>query len=235
MIFLLLACSGSSEGTIVGNPGDAMTVAAAPKGLEVVDGQLAWSDLWFQSCSGNQTDVLAGGDALTLGQDALILPAGTWCSMTFGEAELDLQLRAEDDTNVDLTLSLSGVDLGTGAVEVDGGSWLIELGEPGWLDVEDLGGDTVIDDTHPARDDLAEAIASRSALFLDDGDGALSQDERDAGPYLSGRSRDQTADTGPRDTGAPDSPGSCGVVPAGGFWLCGLLLLASRRTRRERG
>lgn len=49
-------------------------------------------------------------------------------------------------TDVDVVLEFERIDLGSGELLVDGGTWWIELGEPGWLDVDER--DVVIDEAH---------------------------------------------------------------------------------------
>ncbi|MCP4806743.1 MAG: hypothetical protein GY913_03020 [Proteobacteria bacterium] len=230
-MILLLACTGQHDGTIVGNPGDAMVVQAAPKGIEVVEAEILWDELSLTPCSGEENEGVGSEDEFVLGEDVLELPGGSWCGAAFGPSELWV-VGTMDEVDVEVELILDRIDLGTSAFTVDGGQFLFELGEPDWLAADwiDERDDVLIDEGHDLHDTLAEAIQTGSGLYADDGDGALSEAERDAGPLTAGPDREVPERDTVGDTGEPDDDGgSCAVAPVGGFWLLGLLLVRRRR------
>ena len=233
-MILLLACNVDVyEGTIVGNPGDAMVASAAPKNLDVVEGTLSFDEWVLTPCSGEEIEGVAGDD-IALSEDVLDVPGGQWCGVVLADAVLEMSA-TDGEHDVDVVLEIDAIDLGSTEVLVDGGTYVIELAEPDWLDLT-ADGDVVIDEEHEDHDTLADLVAATSGVFVDDGDGELSEAERDAGPATAGPDRDvPEQDTG--DTGSgegADAGTGCAVAPVGGFWLLGLLLVGRRRVGEPR-
>lgn len=240
MIWLAAACSGDpSEGTIVGNPGDTMTLVADGKGVTYTEADaiaVAWV---MESCAGALEEIAIDEDIDLFGT-VLETPAGTWCSTALEMVELSIEGEAGEDTfSVDLEGGL--VELHSSeALEVDGHVFVLELGFPEWIDADDLGlraGEHVeVDADHRVYEDLQRALLEASALYEDeDEDGRISDEERARGALAVGPSRrDDERERDATDTGDPDGsedpdPGGCTSAPAAGGLLLALLALCRRR------
>ena len=125
---------------------------------------------------------------------------------------------------------------------------VMELGEPGWfdpdalLDVEDVSAEArlaleegllIVDEDHPAHIDLVDSVENDSTLHVDDdGDGLLSDQERDAGPVAQGDSDtdldDKKWDSSKEKTSSEDE-GGCGSGGSGAWLLLPLGWCSRRR------
>lgn len=233
MIFLL-ACVGADSGTVVGNPGDSFTTVADPKGLTWGSAELTLDRVVMTPCGARDHDVVTVDAPIDLlAPDPLQIPAGDWCGLTLYADRLELQASASGGERVFVDLDELAVVV-SGSVPVDGGAYVLELAEPGWLDADALALDPrdplEIDGAHADADALVAALEYGSGLYADDGDGVLSEQERDAGALASGPER---AWEGGSDTGSV-AVGGCGVpAPAGLLGLvAGIVLGWTRRRAR---
>lgn len=183
VILLAFSCrSPPAEGTSVGNPTEMTVVAAESADLQLSAGgvSLETASFWLD----DETDLVEFGQDVDLfTPDAVELPSRSWDVLVL---ELAAPLWLEGTTSagqeVSITLAVESVALVGPAVFFDGDRVVLEVGEPGWLDALELGYDPaqplVIEPTDALHDRAAEAVG-RSGLFLDgDGDGQVSEDER---------------------------------------------------------
>jgi len=249
VLALLAACDAelTSEGTIVGNPGDGMVALARAEGLTFEVINVTMDDLYLEDCGGEGELVPLAPRWDLLEPNALHLPMGDWC-------ELSLVVTALFVEGVDTSERAFSLDLEPGRVvlESDGftigeAAYLLELGSPNWVTAEALsdGDGAEVTEGHPLFEPLNDNLALGSALFLDaDGDRALSEDERDDGLLAAGPEREEDElDTGVDigvDTAAGDEAGGAvllrpGCGGGGQGWLLLLLPLFRRRTAGGRG
>ena len=141
ILLALLACTepSPSEGTVVGNPGDAALRLARTSGISGLEAYVVVSGLEMTGCSAGMVESREAREEIDLVRGGLLsLPAGDWCGvrLQFG-APVEIFGSAEDDDEVGLEAFL---DIGevlldsSSAFAVDGASFVLELGEPGWLD-----------------------------------------------------------------------------------------------------
>ena len=247
MSLLLLACftEETYEGTVIGNPGDGMTVVARSASVELEAASTTVDAVLFTTCDGDVTED-AVGDVLDLVEGtALQLAEGDWCSLTL---VLDAPVEIEalvDETPAYFELEVPEIEL-SGDFTLGDDRYVVELAQPDWLEGVDLEQDEdddtgeededdwelEVDDEHPAHDELAEALATTSGLYVDpDGDGSLADSER-TGTLAAGDARTDDAGAG-GDTGveAMASRG-CRADSGNGAWML-LPLLALRRPRHR--
>jgi hypothetical protein len=121
-------------------------------------------------------------------------------------------------------------------VVVDGTSYVLELGQPGWLSREQLGeGEALV--VGPESDlapSLTYSLVTGTSFYEDDGDGILDEGEREVGPlgHPSEVPPPAMADVGEDRSVALEGCSNCatgGALPSL-MWLPALLLIASRRT-----
>ena len=239
MIALLLACSDVEQGTVVGNPGDTMTVAADGKDVSFEESTGFAVGWHLTDCSGTPTEEELN-DAIDLAGEILELPHGTWCGVGLELIEIEIEGFGANDAGFYLDLEGGLVELASDeGVAVDGGTYVFELAEEGWIDAEDLdlrdGEDVEIDERHEAYDGILEALLRGSALYVDsDADGFLHPDERDAGAEATGDLREddrRDGDTGDAERDDDGDGRGCATAPVGGGLLLALLMLHRRRTR----
>lgn len=247
MFLLLLACTGDpAEGTVVGNPGDGYTqMAPTAADVEIVELGLFGGQLWLEDCSGDGQQELAPIEPTDPMVAPVVLPAGRWCrlglDLTPGDPGLwVLGTRVDGTAQFELLLQVEWVELQarrSGGVLIDGQSFVLELGEPGWLSADLLGlpdesGMITVDIDHPLHDPLVDTITLRSAMFEDsDRDGLISESEREVGPVAAGEGREEdVVDTAAEGSSEPDVPAGCGG--RGGAAAVLLPLLGLKRRRR---
>lgn len=224
---LLFACTteGGRQGTVVGNPGDsAARLAPLGEGLSVDVARLQLGELWLDDCEGGVEEVQIGREVdLIADEVAWQIPAGTWCRFGLALASpLYLAGTGPEGHHFEVNpkggwIELDSFDEG---VVVDGGSYLFEMAEPGWLSVEllDLENqeEVVVDQNHPLIDAVSDQVAFHSALFRDpDADGTLAEEERAEGAIAVAAGRDQdlpaSVDTGDEAGFDVETPeGGCG-------------------------
>lgn len=225
MSLLILACRQPGtppSGTFVGNPGEATSRLAAYG--ESITLSEAEATIGFTDAAGCSSD-LAGetpdvASLDLLGENSVQLPPGEWCALGVYVESVLLIGGFADEAEFEIRLEPGLVELYTQAgLTVDGDDFILELADTGWLSDEVIRGldwddeRVLVTEEDPLSTQLSEAIVDRSALFLDDGDGLLSDAERDLGAVVAGidREEDVSGDTG-RTDGADTSEdrGGCG-------------------------
>lgn len=225
MSFLLLACRQPAtppSGTFVGNPGEA-TARLATYGdtitLTEAEATLGFTDA--VSCSSELTSEAAAVVSLDLLADnSAPLPAGQWCALGVYVESILLFGGFADEAEFQISLEPGFIELASEAeLSVDGDDFILELADTDWLSDEVMqellreGEWIVVDEDDPLAAQLSDAIVESSALFLDDGDGALSDEERAAGAVAASgdRAEDVSGDTGRSDDGtSSEDRGGCG-------------------------
>ncbi|MEQ1501860.1 MAG: hypothetical protein ABMB14_06500 [Myxococcota bacterium] len=192
-IVVFVGCNpetGWPGGTGVGNPGTTklQTNGAGPTTLDRGVGTL--STLTASRCT--LADAVAEIDAEVdlLGTAPYELGGGSWCTLTAtftGPLRFEGSTSSADPTRGTFELLLEvpaiTIDLDAGFT-IDRDATVLELGHPGWIPPDLLGGledrtHTVVDAGSPAHDPLVSLLVDGSAVFVDaDGDGALAADER---------------------------------------------------------
>ncbi|MCP4807373.1 MAG: hypothetical protein GY884_18675, partial [Proteobacteria bacterium] len=220
MILVLLACNieETRDGTVIGNPGDGMTVVAKSASVSYRWASTAVDTVVLESCDGEDAETAVETELDLLEGTSLELEAGDWCALTLELGE-PVEIEATiDEIGVLLELESPEIAL-TGDFTIAEEAYVLELAQPDWLegleldvDEEDEDEDTgdrddddwelEVDDEHPLHAELVEALAHGSGLYADrDGDGALADTER-MGTLAAGEAR--TADEGAADTGIDD-------------------------------
>lgn len=186
-------------GTAVGNPTD-LTAHVAPATEATVEQATARvSTLSTVTCDGARTTRTIASDVDLLGRSKLELPAGSWCGLelTF-ESPLVLSGRTLAGEAFTVSLAIDTLALGsTTAFSTDTGSFLVELGAPGWLDAK-----AATSPGSSSERELTDAILALSQLFVDTrADGSLDDAERKAGAVASTVEAADGGEEGPDDTG----------------------------------
>ncbi|MCB9780989.1 MAG: hypothetical protein H6742_20640 [Alphaproteobacteria bacterium] len=201
---LMLACLGPDQGTVVGNPGDAAArVAPVSAELTLGEAEAYVSLIEVYSCEGQVTEIdlapFTEGDEIEVDllRDVIELPGGSWCALGLELDKLEFEGSGPDGSSFRVDLDPGWIEVeALGGFEVDGQSFVLEMAQPGWLSAEllglEAGGAVTIDADAALHDALADTVALRSALFEDDdGDGELADDERSVGAVAAGEARDQ--------------------------------------------
>ena len=243
MSLLLLACRAPGEppsGTFVGNPGETTArLAACDDSIEIASAEAMIDFVEAVSCGGDITQEITEDVRLDLLSDnRIVLPPGQWCALGVYVETIALFGGFADVSEFEITLEPGFIDMYADAeFAIDGDAFILELADEGWLSGEVMRGldwdeeGLIIDAEDSLALLLSDTIVARSALFLDDGDGALSDAERGVGAVAYGTARegDVSTDTG-RDEGftSSDGGGGCG----GGVSVALLLPLAIGLRRR---
>lgn len=182
MILGLLAClpDNPDGGTAVGNPTGMTAQTAAPADLSLERARAPVAGIELADCAGGGRSLQIGGEVDLLGGTLVEVPEGRWCGLRVvfdGEVALDGSAGA---TPLSVRLQVAEVALTTTDAEVDAGSWILELGSPGWLSTADIGSDGLLDPSSAEHATVAAAFVAGSRVVVDDGDGLVSAAERAA-------------------------------------------------------
>jgi len=196
MIWLLLACAGAPpEGTIIGNPGDAMVVMAEGKDATYTASSAYALNWRVTDCEGEREADIPLDLELDLEGTLVDLPGGAWCRIALELDGVTIEgYGGEDSSEFLFVIELEGswVELqAENLLEVPAESdWVLELGYPGWVEAESLEllseERTVVDEDHPAYPALVRKLYAASGLYSDDGDGLIDEEEREAGEEARG-------------------------------------------------
>ncbi|MGB0638515.1 MAG: hypothetical protein ACPGTU_04225 [Myxococcota bacterium] len=171
IVVIATACSGSdetSQGTVVGNPGDTSMQLARSAGAEVVDAYTVIDALEWVDCNGDDFAVDVQSEINLLDGDPIESPHGEWCALTIQlgdalliEAEV---VQGDDDemlwVQLDLEVESIRLDARDGFV-IDGDSTVVELGEADWLELNERDldeGDERIDECDDVEERLEELL-----------------------------------------------------------------------------
>jgi len=243
VILLLLACNvgDTRDGTVIGNPGDGLTVAARSASASFTEGATLVDTLIFEGCDGNVTEAPVEQNVDLVAGTSLALTAGDWCGLTLALGDA-IELEAEIGGQIAvLDLEVPEIVL-EGSFTVTEAAYVLELAQPDWLEDVDLDGDgdsdeledfaVEVDEEHPSHDALAAIFADASALYADsNSDGVLSDAER-TGALAAGSGRDDDGPPSAGDTGA-ESMGSRGCAGGKALLFLPLILGFRRRARPQ--
>lgn len=186
---LLLACrTGPVEGTSVGNPTE-LTGRLAPNSDLIIDSaQVALGVASFTNGQGGVEDVDLAVTVDLLDGGSLEMPELEWVSLElFFASPMELHGSTSGDAEASVTIAVESLFLTSSADAVifDGGAYVLELGNPGWLDAESIDYDPdeglLVEPGSAEHDTLAGLVRYSSSLAEDqDSDGEVSDDERDA-------------------------------------------------------
>lgn len=191
IIFLLLfGCrtdQGPNEGTIVGNPGDAISVLSEGTDIQFVEAfaSLSSVSLFYD---GNPTPVdFELEDELDLLSpiQSIALTSGTWNSVLFS---FDSVYISGENTNgtkgFEIEIEAFEIHLeGQEQFTLTDKDYILELGNPGWLEdrfLEDYIEDEIlIEQEDEGYLEIQSTLQAESVLFLDtDSDGDINDEER---------------------------------------------------------
>jgi len=186
---LLLACRGGPvEGTSVGNPTELAARLAPSSDLIIDSAQVALGVASFTNGQGGVEDVDLAATVDLLDGGSLEMPELEWVSLElFFASPIELHGSTSGDAEASVTIDAESLFLTSSAdaVGFDGGAYVLELGIPGWLDADSIGydpdEDLLVEPGSTEHDTLAGLVGHSSSLVEDqDGDGEVSDDERDA-------------------------------------------------------
>jgi hypothetical protein len=197
LVFLACRAGTQHEGTIVGNPGDASTKLAESTdvGFYSAVGFIQSASVQYQ---GEQQELFLG-EEIELERDlsetsfdflnpekSLLIPAGTWDSMTiyFSEIMIDGE---EFIGGREFSLYLTDIEIrldGQQSFGITEQEYILEIGRPDWIDTgfitiieEEI---IIIDQESPYYLDIIDPVVQRTGLYSDaDGDGEISTVERE--------------------------------------------------------
>jgi len=236
---MALGCRSSepAPGTSVGNPGKLSPSVGQGEGVEI---GWAWGvvdAIVMRACDGTTTEISVDAEIEFDGSEEIEIPGGSYCSaqLVMAEAlELDALWRPTTDSLlVHLHLPLEDtVELSASSTfTVDDDALILEVGGPGWLHEDDLDVDFDGQEFDEETDDslaAAAAAVATSALWRDDGDGLIDDEEREDGPIASPGGEDEPeGKSSTQDSGCTTVPSA----PSGllRLWMCALM--GWRRTK----
>lgn len=236
----LTACRSTepASGTSVGNPGKLTPSLGSGDGIEIERAFAYVAFVEMLGCDGQSLTIEVDDELDLNGEDAISVPAGSYCGLYIDMDELWFGADWRPDGaglyfEMELHLEQGISAYSDASFDVQGNDMILEIGEPGWISADDVpvqedGQEFDIDDQ--ASKEAAQWAQATSALWMDDGDGQLDDDERDTEPLAS-------ADGPPPSTQAADNAGEtsdegCATIahPASGI----LAFLASMCLWRRR-
>lgn len=232
ILLALMACSDPDDvenGTVVGNPGETAFRMAEGDGFETVGARVGVESMVWEACDGTlQEENVEQVIELTDEDQAFATPNGVWCAaalVPYESVELDIAVGGEDRVTVVVDVDLIEVWNEDG-FEIDGDQTVFELGNPGWLSVEDVENAEWIEEFEDddrsvvvVDDGVAFALAAGSGLFADtDGDGFLADNERTEAPLAAGDAHPSSEEDPENDaeTEAPVNAASGDLQTGGG-------------------
>ena len=190
MFAFLLSCTGGPDagGVGVGNPADMQASLARIAQGDTTTASVRLAELVVERCTGARESVPVDRVVDLLGPESFEVPGGEWCAV---EADLADVLRVEGTRNdgarfaADLAVDRIRIAFTT-PLQVDGGGLFLELGQPDWLNADELvltlEGLTTFAADDPVSVELAQRLVSGTHLYEDtDDDGELDDDDRDDG------------------------------------------------------
>ncbi len=249
MSLIAIGCrSGEpASGTSVGNPGKLRPTIGEGENVAIFWSQGSVDSVELEGCGGESIEVLVEDETLFDGTTEIEIPAGQYCSVQLVmerplEIKASFEVEREETEEWSFTMYLPFEDQILVGSEtgfaVDGGSYVLEIGEPGWLDIEDLGD---LEDEEILKEDdeisiwAAQIAAGTTALWEDDGDGILDEEEREAEPVSRASfERDEEDEEDEEDEKEPteDEAGCATASPPSATWVAwmiSLLVLVRRR------
>lgn len=238
--FLALGCRSSepASGTSVGNPGKLIPSVGEGEGVQI---NWAWGRVdavVMRTCDGTTTEVSVDAELAFDGLEEIEIPSGDYCSVQLMAEVLEIEAvwrPTTDHLSVHLDMHLGeGIELSASSpFTVNDNALVLEVGGPGWLDGDELEVDfdgQVFDEETDESLAAAEAILATSALWRDDGDGLIDDDEREDGPVAA---PDGDDDDEPVQKSSSHESG-CTTVPSAPSGLLGLWMFALMGWRRAK-
>jgi len=216
--FLGLGCrseTSTSEGTVVGNPGDGAMRAGDGVDFQPEIARTSVSTMFWQGCGGTEREISVDAEIDLLGDNQFTVPVGNWCAVVvsfndslFIEGPFRIEEPDDEEDEFWLQMELDPEEM-IFVSEEDGFDaseehFVIEFGEPDWYDPAALLDDDllseeqrealregvfVVNDEHSRYDEMVDRLENSSSLFIDsDGNGQISDAERDDGPVAQGDS-----------------------------------------------
>ena len=255
LLILGLGCTTQGDsGTSVGNPGKVSLSIGEGERYAIARAVVEVESVELETCAGVLIEVPVQDEMDLLDSDFVHIPYGEWCSVQLiTEAPVELEIFIEfdeDDEDVALGFELQidledAITLSGEGFRADGNGFVLELGEPGWLEQDFLEpeDDTLFGPDSEISLAYFEIIRATSQLYEDpDLDGELSDSEREEPVATtltdedsdtaqeSDRDRSETDDTGEEDgqqirgCSSIESP-----LPAHGWGVVLLIGLLRRR------
>ena len=206
----LTACRSTepASGTSVGNPGKLTPSLGSGDGIQIERAFAYVTFMEMVGCGGQNLAIEVDDELDLSGEDAITVPAGSYCGISIEMDELVFGADWRPDGaglyfEMALTLEQGISAYSDASFDVQGNDMILEIGEPGWISADDVPvqeDGQVFDSDDEASTEAAQWAQATSALWMDDGDGQLDEDERDTEPLAS-------ADGSPPSTQAVDNAG----------------------------
>jgi hypothetical protein len=239
MALSLFACRDSQRsGTSVGNPTKTTMTVAQARLAEYTLARVNIDSLVFYRCDDSAPREIALGKSFDLlDPEEIELPGGTYCAVEVvigGDGTFRIDGTTTAGNTFDLTIASDEIslDAGPSGFFLQEADWVIEFGQPEWIDGEDFGaGLTTVTPADLQHEKLFDALEHESGFWLDDdGDGFINEEERDGGPVAGEQRPDDDDDDGDEGPGDGNS-GGCAMAPTPATWwlLLAPMLLLRRR------
>lgn len=159
--------------------------------LTVAEAEFEGVPTHWTDCVGVTTTIEVEQAIDLLDAPTIDAPAGSWCGLAVvTRGPFVIVPDSDAGFGIDISLALGALSLsGAAPFFVNGSRFVLALGSPGWLDAAELDADdadVVINTGSEGHGLLAARAAGGAALYEDDGDGEVSQAEREGGPVADG-------------------------------------------------
>lgn len=193
----LAACTDPTQGTVVGNPGLTRLRVAPITNVRFDEAAVDVDAIRWQDCDGGEEPTSGATLDLTDQAASIEVPTGTWCGVELDVSRLELVGRTVDsDRSVQMELepgtTFMGASAALGGFDTGETPVLIELAYPEWFVVAELveGQDGwSIGPQDQAHGSVAARVSTASALFIDEDEDGILDDEERASPAASGPGR----------------------------------------------
>lgn len=204
MFILLLACveAPDHEGIAIGNPPSVAARLAPVEGARVTTARMHVSEV-TAGCGAQLGVITDVGAVDLLANNTLPMPSAEACVVSVGASSaLELAFWRDDGAQIQGAIDVGTLSLmGEEQVALTG-SWVFELGSPGWLSEDMLDGPSPLAPGSETYGLIIAALRSGSSLFADlDEDGQISATERADGAWLQSSAADDVIGTGNGDDG----------------------------------
>lgn len=219
MFILLLACveAPDRDGIAIGNPPSVAARLAPVDGAHVTTARMHVSEA-TAGCGSELNMITDVGAVDLLAENALPVPSGDACVISIGASSaLELTFLRNDGAQIQGAIDVGTLSLMSDEKVALTGSWVFELGAPGWFSEGMLEGPSPLQPGSESYGLIVAALRSGSGLFADlDADGQLSAAERAAGARLQSSAADDVIGTGSGDdTGGGGDDGDDTACPYG--------------------
>jgi hypothetical protein len=223
LMILALGCTTQGDsGTSVGNPGKVSLSMGEGERYAIARAVVEVESVELETCAGARIEVPVQDEMDLLDSDFVHVPHGEWCSVQLIteapiEIEVFIEFDEEDEDDVvlgfDLQIDLEdAIILGGEGFRAEGNGFILELGEPGWIDQDFLEPEDDMVYGPESETSLAyfEIIQTTSQLYEDpDLDGELSDSEREEDPVATSLT-DEDSDHGQDNESSPSDSDDTG-------------------------